>query len=104
MLRTPDIKPYIVYIKPPTFDILKSTRNAAFAMSTFDETNSRGFTVSVYWKKKIIYYLKSYLGWWVQWDIKEFKTNRISLWSLVWWSNCKWWFQVGSGAIIRSWP
>ncbi|KAL4113304.1 hypothetical protein QTP88_016956 [Uroleucon formosanum] len=44
MLRTPDIKPYIVYIKPPVFDILKSTRNAAFAMSTFDETNSRGFT------------------------------------------------------------
>lgn len=52
MLRTPDIKPYIIYIKPPPFDILKSTRNAAFAMSTFDETNSRGFTVSklVYWK------------------------------------------------------
>lgn len=47
MLRNPDIKPYIVYIKPPIFDILKSTRNAAFAMSTFDETNSRGFTVSV---------------------------------------------------------
>jgi len=46
MLRNPDIKPYIVYIKPPIFDILKSTRNAAFAMSTFDETNSRGFTVS----------------------------------------------------------
>lgn len=46
MLRTPDIKPYIIYIKPPQFDILKSTRNAAFAMSTFDETNSRGFTVS----------------------------------------------------------
>lgn len=44
MLRNPDIKPYIVYIKPPIFDILKSTRNAAFAMSTFDETNSRGFT------------------------------------------------------------
>lgn len=52
MLRTPDIKPYIIYIKPPVFDILKSTRNAAFAMSTFDETNSRGFTVSVRWKKK----------------------------------------------------
>jgi len=48
MLRNPDIKPYIVYIKPPIFDVLKSTRNAAFAMSTFDETNSRGFTVSVH--------------------------------------------------------
>lgn len=46
MLRTHDIKPYIIYIKPPPFDLLKSTRNAAFAMSTFDETNSRGFTVS----------------------------------------------------------
>lgn len=46
MLRTPDIKPYIIYIKPPQFDQLKSTRNGAFAMSTFDETNSRGFTVS----------------------------------------------------------
>ncbi|XP_025417087.1 MAGUK p55 subfamily member 7 isoform X3 [Sipha flava] len=44
MLRTPDIKPYIIYIKPPPFDVLKSTRNGAFAMSTFDETNSRGFT------------------------------------------------------------
>lgn len=48
MLRTPDIKPYIIYIKPPPFDELKSTRNAAFAMSTFDETNSRGFTVSYF--------------------------------------------------------
>lgn len=47
MLRTPDIKPYIIYIKPPPFETLKSTRNAAFAMSTFDETNSRGFTVSI---------------------------------------------------------
>ncbi|XP_050542188.1 MAGUK p55 subfamily member 7 isoform X2 [Daktulosphaira vitifoliae] len=44
MLRTPDIKPYIIYIKPPGFDVLKTTRNTAFAMSTFDETNSRGFT------------------------------------------------------------
>lgn len=54
MLRTPDIKPYIVYIKPPPFDVLKSTRNAAFAMSTFDETNSRGFTVSIFlWRNNI---------------------------------------------------
>ncbi|XP_049786826.1 MAGUK p55 subfamily member 7 isoform X3 [Schistocerca gregaria] len=44
MLRTPQLKPYIIYIKPPTFDILKETRNAAYARSTFDETNSRGFT------------------------------------------------------------
>lgn len=46
MLRTPDVKPYIVFIKPPEFDALKETRNAAFARSTFDETNSRGFTVT----------------------------------------------------------
>ncbi|KAK7604400.1 hypothetical protein V9T40_005586 [Parthenolecanium corni] len=44
MLRTADVKPYIVFIKPPEFDALKETRNAAFARSTFDETNSRGFT------------------------------------------------------------
>ncbi|XP_046997322.1 MAGUK p55 subfamily member 7 isoform X2 [Schistocerca americana] len=44
MLRTPQLKPYIIYIKPPTFDVLKETRNAAYARSTFDETNSRGFT------------------------------------------------------------
>lgn len=47
MLRIPQLKPYIIYIKPPSFDILKETRNAAYARSTFDENNSRGFTVSV---------------------------------------------------------
>lgn len=57
MLRTSDIKPYIIYIKPPSFDTLKSTRNAAFAMSTFDETNSRGFTVSKLKKKFKLNYL-----------------------------------------------
>lgn len=46
MLRTPQLKPYIVYIKPPEFDALKETRSAAYARSTFDENNSRGFTVS----------------------------------------------------------
>ncbi|XP_075228988.1 protein PALS1-like isoform X1 [Lycorma delicatula] len=44
MLRTPQLKPYIVYIKPPEFDALKETRSAAYARSTFDENNSRGFT------------------------------------------------------------
>jgi len=47
MLRIPQLKPYIIYIKPPPFDILKETRNAAYARSTFDENNSRGFTVSM---------------------------------------------------------
>lgn len=44
MLRTPDLKPYIIYIKPPTFDVLKETRHQAYARSTFDECNSRSFT------------------------------------------------------------
>ncbi|KAJ8682105.1 hypothetical protein QAD02_017897 [Eretmocerus hayati] len=44
MLRTPQLKPYVIYIKPPRFEILKETRNEARARSTFDETNSRGFT------------------------------------------------------------
>lgn len=46
MLRTSDVKPYVVFIKPPEFELLKETRNSAFAKSTFDESNSRGFTVS----------------------------------------------------------
>ncbi|XP_008215834.1 MAGUK p55 subfamily member 7 isoform X1 [Nasonia vitripennis] len=44
MLRTPALKPYVIYIKPPRFEILKETRNESRARSTFDETNSRGFT------------------------------------------------------------
>ncbi|XP_011636601.1 MAGUK p55 subfamily member 7 isoform X4 [Pogonomyrmex barbatus] len=44
MLRTPQLRPYIIYIKPPTFEVLKETRNEARARSTFDESNSRGFT------------------------------------------------------------
>lgn len=45
MLRTPQLKPYIIYIKPPSLEVLKETRNAAHARSTFDANNSRGFTV-----------------------------------------------------------
>ncbi|XP_012279305.1 MAGUK p55 subfamily member 7 isoform X1 [Orussus abietinus] len=44
MLRTPRLKPFVIYIKPPRFEILKETRNEARARSTFDENNSRGFT------------------------------------------------------------
>ncbi|XP_011865558.1 PREDICTED: MAGUK p55 subfamily member 7 isoform X3 [Vollenhovia emeryi] len=44
MLRTPQLRPYIIYVKPPTFEVLKETRNEARARSTFDENNSRGFT------------------------------------------------------------
>ncbi|XP_050301145.1 MAGUK p55 subfamily member 7 isoform X5 [Anthonomus grandis grandis] len=43
-LRTPQLKPYIIYIKPPSLDVLKETRNASHARSTFDVNNSRGFT------------------------------------------------------------
>ena len=45
-LRTAEFKPYVIYIKPPTLAVLKETRLAAHARSTFDENNSRGFTVS----------------------------------------------------------
>ncbi|XP_018569727.1 MAGUK p55 subfamily member 7 isoform X2 [Anoplophora glabripennis] len=44
MLRTPQLKPYIIYIKPPSLEVLKDTRNANHARSTFDVNNSRGFT------------------------------------------------------------
>ncbi|XP_076681443.1 membrane palmitoylated protein 7-like protein metro isoform X5 [Andrena cerasifolii] len=44
MLRTPQTKPYVIYVKPPGFEILKETRNDARARSTFDGSNSRGFT------------------------------------------------------------
>lgn len=44
MLRSPQLKPFIVYIKPPAFDVIKETRAVAYARSTFDENNSRGFT------------------------------------------------------------
>ncbi|XP_065081112.1 MAGUK p55 subfamily member 7 isoform X4 [Ochlerotatus camptorhynchus] len=43
-LRTAQLKPYIVHIRPPPFDELKQSRTKARARSTFDETNSRGFT------------------------------------------------------------
>ncbi|XP_066250662.1 MAGUK p55 subfamily member 7 isoform X1 [Euwallacea similis] len=44
MLRMPQLKPYIVYISPPSLDVLKETRMANHARSTFDVDNSRGFT------------------------------------------------------------
>ncbi|XP_027235785.1 MAGUK p55 subfamily member 7 isoform X5 [Penaeus vannamei] len=43
-LRTAEFKPYVIYVKPPTLAVLKETREAAHARSTFDENNSRGFT------------------------------------------------------------
>ena len=46
MLRTPELKPYIIYVRAPQFERLKETRHRAYARSTFDETSSRSFTVS----------------------------------------------------------
>lgn len=45
-LRTPQLKPFIIHVKPPTIDVLKNTRDAMHARSTFDENNLREFTVS----------------------------------------------------------
>ncbi len=47
MLRTPDLKPYIIYIKAPTFERLKETRHTAYARSTFVENSNRAFTVDM---------------------------------------------------------
>ncbi|XP_042906742.1 MAGUK p55 subfamily member 7 [Parasteatoda tepidariorum] len=44
VLRTPEIKPYLIFIKPPPLEILKETRIRANARSTFDQYCSRGFT------------------------------------------------------------
>ena len=56
MLRTPQLKPYIVYIKPPRFEVLKETRCDSRARSTFDETNSRAFTVRLFLRDKTYLY------------------------------------------------
>lgn len=47
-LRTPQLKPYIIHIKPPLFDDLKLTRLSANAISSHDETSSRGFSVKLW--------------------------------------------------------
>ncbi|XP_035443978.1 MAGUK p55 subfamily member 7 isoform X3 [Spodoptera frugiperda] len=44
MLRTPRLRPYIVFIRPPTHERLIETRTAANARSTFDKECSRAFT------------------------------------------------------------
>lgn len=46
MLRTPRLRPYIVFVKSPSVKRLAVTRNLANARSTFDKESSRGFTVS----------------------------------------------------------
>lgn len=52
-LRTPQLKPFIIHVKPPgTMEELKRTRDAMHARSTFDENNLREFTVS----NAVLYY------------------------------------------------
>ena len=45
MLRTPELKPFIVYVKAPSFERLRDTRTTAYARSTFVENGNRAFTV-----------------------------------------------------------
>ncbi|XP_045531907.1 MAGUK p55 subfamily member 7 isoform X1 [Pieris brassicae] len=44
MLRTTRLRPYIVFVKPPSFERLVETRTNANARSTFDKESSRAFT------------------------------------------------------------
>ncbi|XP_073953248.1 membrane palmitoylated protein 7-like protein metro isoform X3 [Choristoneura fumiferana] len=44
VLRTPRLRPYIVFIKPPPLERLIATRQAAHARSSFDKDSSRAFT------------------------------------------------------------
>lgn len=39
------LKPHIIFIKPPPFEILKKTRLKSHARSPFDPNRNRGFTV-----------------------------------------------------------
>ena len=43
-MRTAEFKPHVVYIKAASLPVLRETRSAAYARSTFDENASRGFT------------------------------------------------------------
>ena len=45
MLRTPELKPFIIYIKAPSLERLQETRHRAYARSTFVENSNRAFTV-----------------------------------------------------------
>ena len=47
-LRTVQLKPFLIHIKPPQFDELKKTRTNNRAKSSFDESNMRDFTVSYF--------------------------------------------------------
>ncbi|KAI5636417.1 guanylate kinase domain-containing protein [Phthorimaea operculella] len=44
MLRTPRLRPYIVFVRPPPLARLVETRTNANARSSFDKDSSRAFT------------------------------------------------------------
>ncbi|XP_037068254.1 MAGUK p55 subfamily member 7-like isoform X1 [Pollicipes pollicipes] len=44
MVRTSEMKPHMVFVKPPMYERLKETRASSYARSTFDQTSTRGFT------------------------------------------------------------
>ncbi|XP_022701418.1 MAGUK p55 subfamily member 7-like isoform X2 [Varroa jacobsoni] len=44
LLRSSELKPHVVFIKPPPFEILKETRLRTHARSPFDPDRNRGFT------------------------------------------------------------
>ena len=46
-LKASDTKPFVILIKPPSFERLKASRTAANAKSSSDETSSRAFTDQV---------------------------------------------------------
>lgn len=54
-LRTAQLKPYIIHIRPPPLDELKETRTTARAKSTFEETSSRAFSVRKKTCKSLIF-------------------------------------------------
>ncbi len=54
-LRVPEIKPFIIFVKPPEFDRLAETRTRAYARSTFVENGNRAFTVGFPYYKLLVF-------------------------------------------------
>lgn len=46
-LRTPDIKPYIIFIKPPSLDVLTEARLKSGAMTAAEDGQVRPFKVGL---------------------------------------------------------
>ena len=45
-LRSPEIKPFVIYIKPPPLEVLRMTRRQNKAMKTLEGGTTRLLTVS----------------------------------------------------------